>query len=72
MLTIVDVLEGSGMPPLVVAVATASNQNRVLGEILAEAVKVQAIFNACFQIELAPSFHCCMEFVALQWRLVCM
>ncbi len=40
MLTKLDVLEGGGFPPLIVAVATAANQNRVLGEVLAEAVKV--------------------------------
>ena len=40
MLTILDILEGSGFPPLIVAVATEENQGRVLGEVLAEAVKV--------------------------------
>ena len=40
MLTILDVLEGGGFPPLIVAVATEINQGRVLGEVLAEAVKV--------------------------------
>lgn len=41
MLTIVEVLEGSGLPLLVVAVATQQSEGRILGEILAEAVKVQ-------------------------------
>ena len=40
MLTILDILEGGGFPPLIVAVATEANQGRVLGEVLAEAVKV--------------------------------
>ena len=40
MLTILDILEGSGFPPLIIAVATEENQGRVLGEVLAEAVKV--------------------------------
>lgn len=43
MLTILDVLEGSGLPPLIVAVATEDIQDRVLGEVLAEAVKVQRL-----------------------------
>ena len=40
MLTILDILEGGGLPPLIVAVATEANQGRVLGEVLAQAVKV--------------------------------
>ena len=42
MLTIIDILEGDGFPTLVVAVATEKIQHRVLGEVLAEAVKVQS------------------------------
>lgn len=40
MLTIIEVLEGGGLPQLVVAIATKAVQHRVLGELLAESVKV--------------------------------
>ena len=40
MTTLLDMLEESGLPILCVAIAEPENQSRVLGEVLAEAVKV--------------------------------
>ena len=40
MTTLLDILEESGMPTLCVAIAEPENESRVLGEVLAEAVKV--------------------------------
>lgn len=39
-LLIVDVLEGGGLPSLIVSVASEENKDKVLGEVLAEALKV--------------------------------
>ena len=39
-LTIVELLEESGLPPLCIAMAEEEDADRVVGEVLAEAVKV--------------------------------
>lgn len=38
--TVLELLEGAGLPPLCVAVASEELEGRVLGQVLAEAVKV--------------------------------
>lgn len=42
MLSVVELLEGAGLPPLCIAVVEEADAERVTGELLAEAIKVTA------------------------------
>ena len=39
-LSVIEVLEGAGLPPLCIAVVEEADAERVMGELLADAVKV--------------------------------
>ena len=48
-LTILDLMEGEGLPTLIAATATASNFDEVLGDVLADAVQVH-VHTFCYKI----------------------